>query len=100
MSVTYVDTSKIEEIGNEIINLSTEYQVEVNRLFKRLSEVPSVTREWVGQQANKYFDIISLDKSDYIEFGNQIKKLGSEAINIANSFDNQIKKNSDIESRG
>lgn len=99
MSVTYIDTNKIQSIGTDIIKLSTEYQVEINRLFKRLNEVPMVTREWVGQQANKYFNIIAFDKNDYLEFGEQIKRLGKEVLKIADSFEVQIKKNADEESR-
>lgn len=100
MSVTYIDTSKIESIGNDIIKLSSDYQVEITRLFQRLNNVPTVTKEWVGQQANRYFDIVSFDKNDYIEFGNQIKRFGKEILNIADSFETQIKKNADEESRG
>lgn len=97
MAITYIDTNKIEEIGNDIIALATEYQVEINKLFKRLNEVPTVTREWVGQSANKYFNLIALDKNDFLTVGNQLRNFGKQVTNVAESFNRQIKTNADEE---
>ena len=65
MAITYVNTTEIESIASDLISLSNEYIDEINKLFVRLSEVPSETKEWTGTQANKYYNVISRGK-DYL----------------------------------
>ena len=61
-----------------------------------MSEVPYNTKEWVGNQSIKYFNLIALEKSDYLEFGEKIKSFGKKILDDAQSIDTQIKNNENI----
>lgn len=78
MAITYVNTTEIESIASDLISLSNEYIDEINKLFVRLSEVPSETKEWTGTQANKYYNVISSDKQSFLEVGNKMRYIGNK----------------------
>lgn len=84
-SVTYMDTVKVEEIERDLIKLANEYNDKITRLFRRLMDVPSVTKEWVGNQSNYYFNVISSDKSKFLNFGNNLR-------DVANKLDSDLTK--------
>lgn len=89
MSLTYANTSEIEEIAKELSSISNDYTVEINNLFTRLSNVPSETKEWQGEQSEKYHNIIAGDKAGLLNIGKELKyladKLKSDALEISNS---------------
>ena len=82
-SVTYMDTAKVEEIKEELVKLADEYNDIIAKLFQRLGNVPNTTKEWVGNQANYYFNTISPDKTKFLSFSNNLR-------DIANKLDNDI----------
>ncbi len=83
MALTYANTQEIEEIAKDLINLSNDYIAEINKLFTRLSEVPSTTKEWQGTQSIKYHNIIARDKTSFMNVGNQLKYIGEKLKNDA-----------------
>lgn len=97
--ITYINSEKLNEIGNSVVSLASDYDVQINKLFKRLTSVPTVTKEWVGNQANNYFNNISLDKSDFLNVGNQIRNYGKYLIDAAQDIERQIKNNANEETK-
>ena len=57
-----------------MISLVNDLNTEINNLFNRFSEVPSVTKEWVGQQAQFYFRIGYKLSTDVFEMNTCINK--------------------------
>ena len=86
----YIDTDKMYDVGNEIVNLATEYELEITRLFKRLNNVPYITKEWVGNQAEKYISIVALDKNEYMDFGEAIKEYGKSLKKCSQMLNEEI----------
>ena len=78
MAFTYVNIEKLEDTSKKIIDLVNQYDIEITNLFKMLSNVPYETREWVGQSAQYYFKTISLDKVDFLNFGNNIRSFANK----------------------
>lgn len=78
MSISYINTNEVQNIADEVVKLSTDLETEFNNLFRRLSNVPDVTKEWVGNQSEYYFSSISRDKDLFINFSNKIKNVGNE----------------------
>ena len=76
MAISYINTTEVENISQEILSLTNELNTEINNLFLRLSEVPDITKEWVGQQATFYFKKVSSDKKQYIEFLDKLRDIG------------------------
>ena len=76
MAISYINTSEVEDISKEIISLSNDLNDEFVNLFTRLSEVPTISKEWVGEQAEFYFKRVSFDKKNYIDFVNCLRNIG------------------------
>ena len=83
-SVTYMDTVKVDEIRKDLLDLANQYNDKIIQLFNKLASVPTETKEWIGNQANKYFEtIINNDKKEFLNYGYNLK-------NIANKLGNDI----------
>lgn len=93
MAISYMNTTEVESIANDVISLANDFNTEINNLFKRFSDVPYVTREWVGNQAEFYFNRVSNDKKQYIDFANSLKSVGNKLNSDAYETKNCINKN-------
>ena len=90
MAVTYFDTDKTKEISKKIINYANQYEVIINKLFKRMTEVPYVTGEWIGDSAKKYAKAIALDKDEFINFGKMLKSYGTKISKDSDAMKDKI----------
>ena len=97
MKITTIDTNRVREIGQRISKYTNDYQNEINDLFKRLANVPHITKEWVGTKSNVYFDLVALDKDLFIDFGNKLMKFGKMLDNISEQMENEIKNMNSME---
>ena len=97
MVISYYNANEVEEIAKDIKTYANDYISEINNLFRRLSEVPDVTKEWVGQQANYYFNTIALDKDKYIDFGNKLYNIGESLSKDIDDVEKTVKENKDKE---
>lgn len=98
MAISYVNTTEVENISKDLISLANEFNAEINALFTRFSEVPSVTGEWVGSKAQFYFNKISADKKQYIDFANKIREIGYKLSTDMNEVESCITRNNNNES--
>lgn len=99
MAISYANTTEIETISKDIISLANDLNNEINSLFSRLSNVPYGTKEWSGNQALKYFNIIASDKKQYNELASNLKDIGYKLRDNANEIRNCINKNKNNESQ-
>ncbi len=99
MAVTYIDTKRAKDISKNIVDYANEYNVLINKLFKRLTEVPYITREWVGQTSEKYFKYVALEKSDFLDFGDQLKSYGVKISKDVDLIEDRILKNNKEEKK-
>ena len=90
MAVSSIDTERVSDLANEILFLENDYEIQINRLFKMLSEVPYITKEWVGNQSERYFRTILLDKNDYINFGKEIRKYARKILDDSERMSDAI----------
>lgn len=82
-SVTYIDTDRVDEIKRDLIKYVNEYANLITKLFNRFRDVPYVSKEWVGNQAEFYFSSIMKDKVKFLNFGNNLR-------NITNKLDSDL----------
>lgn len=94
IAISYVNDREMKEISKQIISLSDEFNTEINNLFKRLNEVPTITREWVGTKSNFYFNRIYQEKAKYNNFANNIKDIGRKINYDINEINNCMINNS------
>ena len=98
MAISYANTTEIQNIANDLISLADELNLEINNLFTRFSDVPTVTKEWVGDKSVFYFNFIASDKKQYNDFAAKLKDIGYKLSMNSYEIQNCIKKNIDIES--
>lgn len=91
MNFTYGDTTNIKDISTELINIANEYNIEITNLFKRLLNIPTESKEWVGNKADEYVKIVSLDKQQYIDFYNSLKEFANKLSETADNIENCVK---------
>ena len=99
ISITHMDTTEVGNIANDILTLTNEYDDTIDRLFKRLENVPEVTREWVGGQAKIYFGKIATEKSQFMNLSRQLKDIAHKLQKDSFAMQNCITKNHNEEIR-
>lgn len=99
MAISYINTVEVESISKEIETYAKEYEDLINSLFLKYSEVPTITKEWVGRQADFYFQKALEDKKQYIEFANKLKELSLKIKSDSLEIESCMNKNLEEESK-
>lgn len=86
--ISYSNTEEMAEIARDLKNLSDDLDSEINNLFSRFSDVPRVTKEWIGDKAEFYFKIIAQDKKHYLNISKAIRRIGVEILGEADELEN------------
>ena len=87
-----VDTTKMRECGEDIMELSNELGENFEQLFTRLANIPAKTYEWVGNSANTFAMKANIEKSNYVKLKNDIYRFGKHLVESADSIEETIKK--------
>jgi len=90
--ITKFDTNKVDEIKTDLNNLADEYTALITKFFKRMEEIPTITREWIGNQAEYYFGTVSREKINYVNYGILLKNIPTKLGNDLDQISNQINK--------
>lgn len=96
MAIKYVDTNNALEITDSIKKSLEEIEYEINKMFDRLENVPTDTKEWVGASSIKYFSIVAQDRDKYLSFVKSLKSLNNEVINDMNQVIEVTGKNKEL----
>ena len=78
-AIEYAETKQIKNIADSIISLANDYNSEINRLFNMFAAVP-----------DKFFDLVALEKADFISFGDRIREYGEKLNNDVNDIENTV----------
>lgn len=97
MAVTYMDTEKLKDINENINYLIQDYYREINSMFTKFSNVPEVTREWVGDSSKKYFQEVGLEKNDFVYFGQTLASFKDALTKTIEKTDLTLSKVNNIE---
>lgn len=89
-AIEYAETKQIKNIADSIITLANDYNLEINKLFNMFAAVPYDTKEWVGNQSDKFFDLVALEKDDFINFGDRIREYGEKLNKDAEDIESTI----------
>lgn len=89
-AIEYAETKQIKNIADSIITLANDYNLEINKFFNMFAAVPYDTKEWVGNQSDKFFDLVALEKDDFINFGDRIREYGEKLNKDAEDIESTI----------
>ena len=74
MANVKVDTKKMQEMGNDIIRLSLEFNEAINMLYSRISSINSENNSaWVGSGASEFVRRALIEKKQYVTLKDQLK---------------------------
>ena len=91
--ISYADTAKMEGISRDLLTAANDLEGDFKSLYKRFSNVPNGTQEWIGGKANFYFSRIANDKKYYDKLIRELKSLSAEIAREANNIEIQVKNN-------
>ena len=86
------NTDEMRRIASEINSLAVQYQTLISGLYTKFSEMPTVTKEWIGNKAQEYVGYVMLDKPDMLSVGDKIKSFANAITDDANQLDSNISK--------
>lgn len=96
MAIKYVDTNNALEITDDIKKSIADLEYEINKMFDRLENVPTDTKEWVGASSIKYFSIVAQDRDKYLRFVKSLKDINNEVVNDMNRVIEVTGKNKEL----
>ena len=90
MATINVDTVKLKECGKDIMTISTEIGNELENLFERIAQMPTVTKEWVGQGAIAYAQKAQAEKIQYMQLKDTLYNYGKYLVDCSNKIDTEV----------
>lgn len=90
MAEIYVDTEKMRNCGNTILELVEEFKKTLDATFTRIENVPTNTKEWIGDSSKLFAELANKDKIQYYGYATSLYKYGKYLIDCANYFDRTI----------
>lgn len=88
-----VDTKKMHNAGEDSLKLIQEYNELIDSFFTRINQIPSVTKEWVGQSANSFVKLATQEKKFYISYGKELTSCANVLIKKANELETIVNNN-------
>ena len=90
MNEIYIDTAKMKEKGQDIIDQVEELKITIDAMFNRIKNIPVSTLEWTGESANTFVTLAEADKVQYVNYANDLYKYGKYLKDCADYMDKQI----------
>lgn len=85
MAVISMDPEQAISYGKQIIQNSTSYNSEINKIY---SIVGDLKQTWQGSAAQRFVDNIESFKVDYEKFGKLINEFGELLVAIGKDYKN------------
>ena len=92
MAEIKIDTVKMRECGNDIMDLSMEIGEEFEAIFNRIIDMPNKTFEWTGSAADAFAMRTKFEKVQYMELKNCLYNYGKYLVDQANYMESNIMK--------
>jgi len=94
MSRVYIDTDKLEDDCLQIKEYAAKLDQLLTNYVTRMQKVPTETKEWQGNSAESFVNIIKEDyKNDYTQVINGIRKYANELQFAASDFKSVVQEN-------
>ncbi len=97
MAIKYVDTTEAKAIAKDFLKTCNDLEDEFNKFFRKMSEVPTTSKEWIGDSAEYYFKKVDEDKIQYVKFVNSLRSIGKSLNANMREISDCISKNRGIE---
>ena len=82
-----VDTEKLRQCGNDLIRLSQDLSQLSTGLYDRISNMPMITQEWIGNSSFDFASKAMTEKVDAVDLKNQLYVFGAYLIGISDKYE-------------
>ncbi len=94
MSKLHIDTEKMVTASNDIKNYVTKIDLLLTAYVERMSKVPNETKEWQGNAAEDFVELVKKEyKDDFVPLMTNIKKYATELETVATEHKNVVAEN-------
>ena len=94
MSRIYIDTDKLEDDSQQIKEYAAKLDQLLTEYVTRMNKVPNETKEWQGNSAEEFVNIIKEDyKTDYTQLISTIRKYANELKFAADDYKSVVQEN-------
>ena len=94
MSKIYIDTDKLEDDSEQIKKYAAKLDQLLTNYVSRMQKVPNETKEWQGNSAEAFVNIIKDDyKKDYTQLLTSIRTYANELQNVAKDYKSVVQEN-------
>jgi uncharacterized protein YukE len=94
MSRVYIDTDKLEDDSKRIKEYVTKLDELLTKYVTRMLKVPNETKEWQGNSADAFMDIIKKDyQLEYSKVISEIRSFANELHLVADDYKSIVKDN-------
>lgn len=94
MSRIYIDTDKLEDDSQQIKEYAAKLDQLLTEYVTRMNKVPNETKEWQGNSAEAFVNIIKEDyKTDYTQLISTIRKYANELKFAADDYKSVVQEN-------
>jgi uncharacterized protein YukE len=90
MAYIEIDLVKTKECGQEMKKYINEYREIIDQFYKKIDNMPFVTKEWVGQSAEKFSGLVKQDKTEYDKIAEILDLYSDNLINTADRLNNSL----------
>ena len=89
MSTYNIDTEQLREANTSINNYINDINGLLHNLTKRIENMPTLTKEWQGNSADEFAEIVKEQKEkEFNPFMIKLQAYSNALKNIAEDFDN------------
>ncbi len=86
------NTTKMRECSDDMNKLITSLEKKYDELFDRIKNMPIVTHEWVGSAAEKYARVSLIEKREYDNYIDDLKRYANYLKEMAEQIDSKKEK--------
>ena len=87
------DTKKLNELVESYKVEIDYYKMAIDAFFDRIPKIPTETKEWVGQDAEKYIEYILESKQEYYNFYESLIRFSNLLQETSSDLEKYISKN-------
>ena len=86
------DTQMLRDEGKKFIDFANDYNKSIDKFFDILTTL-DINGVWNGKQYPKYRNRVTIEKRDYVKFGEGLRAIGDELVDYADSLTDVANRN-------
>lgn len=90
MNIKFIDTDKMYELGNDILDYLKTYKEDIDFLYTRINDIQSKTFEWVGNDLDKFIEKFNSDYKKLLDVYDSLNDFATCLIDSSELIQNTV----------